>query len=277
MTSCTPFVVSDFDLLKGLSLCAFIGVCFDVGRGVLRTSVGIGFDSKDRLLAAFFVSELHRHLGSSARVCDVGKSGASLLGDMSFGGWIGVVSIRSQLVAASLRDAKEGVECTASGDFVPGASTWGEATTSVTFCDMLWSDCGVSHSSILKAAVPKVVAANERWSLLTGFSDIETFWRSFSFEDDDSDLGECIVLGLLGDRGDRGGDTRPCFEADREEEEGGESGGGPLRGRGVCGGSSALGDTGLVEKIRLFTVLVGSLGLEILGHRSLSGRSWLAR
>lgn len=112
--------------------------------------------------------------------------------------------------------------------------------------------------------------------MLTGFSDIETFWRSLSFEDADSALGESIVLGLPGDRGDRGGDVMACFAADREED-GGDSGGGPLRVRGICGGSSALGDTGLVEKMRLLTALVESLGLERLGHRSLSGRSWLAR
>lgn len=122
------------------------------------------------------------------------------------------------------------------------------------------------------------MAAKERWSLLTGFSDIETFWRGLFFEDDDSALGDSIVLGLPGpgDRGDRGEDAMACFAADREEE-GGEIGGGPLRGRGVCGGSSALGDTGLVEKMRLLTALDESLGLERLGHRSLSGRSWLAR
>lgn len=116
------------------------------------------------------------------------------------------------------------------------------------------------------------MAAKERWSLLTGFSDITTFWRSLSFEDDDSALGEPIALRLPGDRGDRGGDAMECFATDREEE-GRESGGGPLRVRGVCGGSSALGDTGLVEKMRLLTALDESLGLERLGHRSLSGRS----
>lgn len=111
--------------------------------------------------------------------------------------------------------------------------------------------------------------------MLTGFSDIETFCRSLSFEDDDSALGKSIVLGPQGECGDRGGDTMACFETDREEEEeeDEESGGGPLRGRTVSGGSSALGDTGLVEKMRLLTVLDESLGLEIFGHRLLSGHS----